>query len=115
MSAPSGCPLCGRPDGARLAECRGSRLVRCRSCHLAYQDPRPAVEAVRAYYDQKIYNNPAETERIDQRRRRLFSDFLERIPMAGQGRLLDIGCGTGEFLQLAKARGWEAYGVEVSL
>ncbi len=30
------------------------------------------------------------------------------------GMLLDIGCATGSFLSLARGRGWESYGVEIS-
>ncbi|HLC41479.1 MAG TPA: class I SAM-dependent methyltransferase [Methylomirabilota bacterium] len=110
MTDAGGCPICGRPDRLRLAE----QLFRCRSCHLTYQDPRPSVERVRAYYDLKIYTNPSTSERIDQRRRGLFLDFLDRVPAEGRRRLLDVGCGTGEFLRLAKGRGWDAYGVELS-
>ena len=115
MTDPSTCPLCGFSDEARLGASQGSRLVRCKSCRLTYQDPRPSVEMVRAYYDQNIYVDPKQSDHIDQRRRTLFVDFLERVQLEGHGRLLDVGCGTGEFLQLAKAKGWNAYGVEVSL
>lgn len=39
-------------------------------------------------------------------------DYLEsRLP--GKGRLLDIGCATGEFMRLAAERGWRAEGLEL--
>lgn len=38
---------------------------------------------------------------------------LERI-VRGRRSLLDIGCGTGEFLHVASRRGWDCTGVEIS-
>lgn len=36
------------------------------------------------------------------------------IPFKGEGRILDIGCGSGLYLALLKNIGWDTYGVEVN-
>lgn len=49
------------------------------------------------------------------------SEFLWRInlikylcPCPSEGKLLDIGCATGKFLEMARSNGWDVYGVEIS-
>lgn len=108
------CPLCGSSAGARLAATPDpGRLVRCSSCGLLYKDPLPAEDVGRHYDD--VYRHDVLSERIDQRRRELFRGFLAHVRPFGGGRLLDVGCGSGEFLVLAREHGWTADGIEVSL
>jgi SAM-dependent methyltransferase len=95
-----------------VAALPGVRLVRCRQCGLLYKDP-PPVEVVRHHYDD-VYAHDALSEHIDRRRRALFEAFLRELPPFGGRRLLDVGCGSGEFLALAREHGWSAGGIEIS-
>jgi SAM-dependent methyltransferase len=108
----AGCPLCQSDCQVPVASTTSFRLVRCRQCGLLYKDPLPAEFVQRHYED--VYAHDAVSEHIDRRRRALFESFLEVVRPFGGGRLLDVGCGSGEFLALAREHGWSAGGVEPS-
>jgi len=44
----------------------------------------------------------------------LFLEPMVFIPYIPDGKILDIGCGSGKFLLRAKKGGWDAYGLEIS-
>ncbi|MGQ9599811.1 MAG: class I SAM-dependent methyltransferase [Anaerolineae bacterium] len=95
------------------------QLVRCRQCGLIYLNPRPAPEEIGRYY-------PAEYEPFTRQvltgtwygrlTYRVAIAKRCRIASRGQspGRLLDVGCGDGDFLLAMQRRGWEAVGVDIS-
>ncbi|MFN3466859.1 MAG: class I SAM-dependent methyltransferase [Candidatus Brocadiales bacterium] len=109
-----------------------SWLVRCNKCGLAYVNPKPALERERELYDCE-YFKPEEEALWREYRFPLFERFfsriestipssasggtgpeLERFRAGPKGRLLDVGCGKGYFLDMARKRGWQVAGVDVS-
>ncbi len=95
--------------------------VRCADCGLIYQNPRPDEKEILRYYPDEYDPYQTEFERLSwlqklsirygmQVKLRQVMRFLK------QGRLLDIGCSTGEFIAETNARvGWSAEGLEPSV
>ncbi len=120
------CALCGADDTEvvfeeedRLHHIEGKfRLVRCRQCGLMYINPRPSPEEIGRYYPEDYHayqvggrSRWARWDRAYGIRKRCRA-VISRASVRG-GRILDVGCSTGEFLEAMRAYGWEAYGVEI--
>jgi 2-polyprenyl-3-methyl-5-hydroxy-6-metoxy-1,4-benzoquinol methylase len=96
-------------------------LMECQECGLIYLNPRPGVEELDRYYPEDyqpflkaIADEPTLFKRLD-RRYGLYKRCNEVIKRAGHsGRVLDIGCATGIFLEGMRVRGWQPDGVELS-
>lgn len=130
------CNLCGAENGAvrypstiqqeedsdwRAFRCtysgygRHHTIVRCPQCGLVYTDPRPdghgIVETYQAVED-PLY--------VEEREGRVLTfehhlKPLERLTGPPHSRpLLDVGCYTGVFVEIATRHGWDAWGVEPS-
>lgn len=109
---PDRCPLCDRPGLEVSFVIADHRYYRCRSCDLIQMSPLPDVGVADDYtgFDLDRYRRFADAFLVPQYRRALKLIGETRR----SGRLLDIGCGTGEFLDQAKAAGFEVTGIEPS-
>lgn len=120
-------------DAPRCASCDGTEWSSnhfllpttraCRGCGLVRLDPLPEADAYREtyppdYFDRFGIATCGEPGGGDGRAG-WFASLLVRLerlappdPSRRTPRLLDVGCGTGGLLRAARARGWEAVGLE---
>ncbi len=95
------------------------QLVSCRNCGLVYQNPSPTINSFNTIYpidyDQSTESIFRDTSRIS-RFSRLYGLRKQSkaiIRHKKKGRLLDVGCSTGNFLEIMNTlSGWELHGIE---
>ncbi len=108
------CPICGSVDlrDAFRVFPRGE-YTRCRNCGLIFCK-RVDPEKERAIFETDSSYSVGEPKR-QELRAAVFEESLREIArLKKPGRILDVGCGNGQFLDLARRRGWEPSGVELS-
>jgi SAM-dependent methyltransferase len=105
------CKLCGE-RGLPLFYTQGDRdqfhFYRCPRCRLVVYDTRAGVNQEK-YVMQQI--DPEARTRQNRGHRQTYA-FIRRTRRP-PGRMLDLGCGDGIVLHLARRDGWEVHGVEL--
>jgi SAM-dependent methyltransferase len=92
---------------------RHHRIVRCVRCGLIYVSPRPTQGAGAGIYRRLRDERYASLR--EERVAHFEQDLVELERFGPTGPLLDVGCGSGYFLEAARRRGWEPVrGVELN-
>jgi 2-polyprenyl-3-methyl-5-hydroxy-6-metoxy-1,4-benzoquinol methylase len=119
------CPVCGEPASHLRYAITRFRIYDCARCAVVYLWPQiddgevrelferlytegeGSIPELATYYDFTFRDAPDNP--LVQRYERWLA-AIERV--RPPGRLLDVGCGTGLFLAVARRRGWTPYGVD---
>lgn len=129
------CQLCGVDDAQVLFRKREKlgltgdefEVVECRKCGLTYVNPRPTGEEIGKFYPETYsWKETLEADSFFSRRVRklekgyryhLLQDEVSKVVRftgRSSGRVLDVGCGTGDRLDVFRNKGFETYGIETS-
>lgn len=96
-------------------------ICECLNCGLLYTMPRPSKDKIGEYYKSEEYYSHQENKkgfipRIYEKVKKVNLKHKFRLATQGKqvGKMLDIGCGVGDFLHTAESYGWQCIGVEPS-
>ena len=122
------CPICKSPDFSPYLSCKDYtcsgeqfNLVQCSSCDFVFTNPVPKEEEIGSYYQSEEYISHSNTSKgiINSLYKTVRNITIQqKLKLVGQfndgKKLLDIGCGTGEFLNSCQKAGYDVKGVEPS-
>lgn len=121
--APAACAACGGTALRVRYRLRPFDVWTCAACGIGFRHPQPSPEALVDMYEDERYlaSRYFADTRTDESREspevRIFRRGLAELAAltpAGGRRLLDVGCGPGVFLDLARAAGFSVAGIEIS-
>jgi len=109
------CNICNIDNTKTLLVKDSYNIVQCKSCGLVYVNPRPTKEELSDLYeyedDSQSPGNLKQKPII--KKFQLGLNFIHRFA-PNRGKILDVGCATGVFLNMAKNAGWETYGIDIN-
>jgi len=122
------CPVCSATNISRYTDTKDFfftkeefSITKCDTCGFVFTNPVPDPSEIGKYYEtEKYLSHNSDKKGIissiyskvrEQNLKNKYSLVSNRIE---KGKIMDIGCGTGELLSYFNKRGWETVGIEPS-
>ncbi|MEI8133734.1 MAG: class I SAM-dependent methyltransferase [bacterium] len=123
------CDFCGADNYTKRYEKRGFWMVQCNECALVYTNPRLKQEIIAALYDAdyfqghgfdksidyvadvKVHSTGTDGYTLEDWDNDVIASILKNKP---KPKVLEVGCGTGVFLDKARKHGFDCHGLELS-
>jgi len=110
------CPVCGANHELEIFQVRGGRYVKCVECGMIYLNPVFTDSALEQFYRENHVVQSQIVEEDSAFYTQLYEKGLQQIvsETGRVGKLLDIGCSSGCFMEVARRLNWIALGVELN-
>ena len=110
------CPICTQQDWEHVRKIRGAWISKCVHCELLVTTNfLRKVHTPHSLYETSKEHHLIYRQQYMRRRRPMYERIMPHLePFRNSGRLLEIGCSYGYFLEVARQAGWRAEGVEIS-
>jgi 2-polyprenyl-3-methyl-5-hydroxy-6-metoxy-1,4-benzoquinol methylase len=113
------CYLCGKPTTRLVVANAEYSYLQCSSCGFRRRYPLPSAEEEDHLYEDEYYVDRGLEADLDHQTSLMRSLIENRVKTlthlnGGPGRLLDVGAGTGLFVEASVRAGWKAEGLETS-
>ncbi|GAB3770537.1 methyltransferase domain-containing protein [Spirosoma horti] len=121
------CPVCGNNTFSPYLTCEDYlvsnqkfSIQQCQTCNFRLTNPRPDAQSIGSYYksDQYVSHNDQSSGVVNTAYRLVRNYTLRsKLTLINQlngkpGKILDVGCGTGAFLETCRMGGWQITGME---
>ena len=120
------CPVCGSENSELYLKTKDYFLTgeefdlfQCKSCSFIFTYPVPPPDQIFTYYDSPEYvsHEIKKSSFFDRvyalaRKRNIRYKYGVVSRFKSSGKILDVGCGTGELLKYFKDKGWQTSGIE---
>ena len=114
------CPVCKKNKWEYYFKVQDHRLNKCTNCGCMAINPQPSIEELKKIYsadyflaDQKDKNkaNAAVLKKLTAQA--YIKEILRYIGNTKSKEMLEIGCGNGEFLEVAQDHGFDVLGIDI--
>ena len=102
------CLICSSSNLKLMPRYLNGDMQKCMDCNFVFASSIPTIEELIAHYN--TYTRDDYLSPITIKRYHEILDGFEQYRKTNK--LIDVGCGIGYFLEVAKERGWEVYGTE---
>jgi 2-polyprenyl-3-methyl-5-hydroxy-6-metoxy-1,4-benzoquinol methylase len=122
------CPICNQQEAKKYLEVKDNSVSKetftieeCESCGFKFTNPRPDATEIGRYYQSEEYvsHNDSNKGLINGlyqlvKKYTLWKKLNLMVQISGKktGKLLDYGCGTGDFIKILHDVKWEVNGLE---
>jgi SAM-dependent methyltransferase len=112
------CPVCNSEASLSCLK-KGYSIYRCHACGLKFVYPLPTSQELENIYNATYYQRGGKyLEADDTGSAEILENEKQRLSLVtkyvSQGRILDVGCALGGFLEVAREGGFEIAGTEIS-